>query len=64
MFGMLAMGQQLPGPRSSVNCVNLKLNNSDLAFGSMPGKCSVRVKFTGNFTPLPKLASSVSFFAQ
>src|ERR1700693_2050461 len=62
MFGMLAMGWQVPGPRSSVNFVKLKLNNSGLASGSMPGRCSNRVRVTGNFTPLPKLASSVSFF--
>ena len=63
MFGMLAIGWQLPGPRSSVNCVNVKLNSSGLASGSMPGKCSSRVRVRGNFTPLPKLASSVSFFS-
>jgi hypothetical protein len=63
MSGTLAMGWQVPGPRSSVNCVNLKLNNSGLASGSMPGRCSSRVRVTGNFTPLPKVASSVSFFS-
>src|ERR1700674_3182047 len=61
-FGMLDMGLQLPGPCSSVNCVKLKLNNSGLASGSMPGRCRSIVRVTGNFTLLPKLASSVSFF--
>jgi hypothetical protein len=56
------MGWQVPGPRSSVNCVNVKLNYSGLASGSMPGRCRSGVRDTGNFTPLPKLASSLSFF--
>jgi hypothetical protein len=56
------MGLQLSGPRSFVIRVNLKLCNSGLASGSMPDRYMSRVTVTINFTPLPKLASSVSFF--
>src|SRR5258708_704609 len=58
---MLAMGLQFPDPRSSVNFVNLKLNNSGLALDTMPGRRKCRVRVTGNFTLSPKLASSISF---
>ena len=59
---MLDKRLQLPGPRSPVNYMNLKLNNSSLAFGSMPGRCRISVMVAGNLTPLPESASSVSFF--
>lgn len=58
---MFAMGLKLPGPPSAVNCVDWKLSNSSLTAGSLPGRCRSRVIVTGNFTPLSKFASSVSF---
>jgi hypothetical protein len=63
MRDALAMGTYLPGPPTSATTSNLNLNKPCLASGSMPSRYASREAGAVNFTPLPRLASSVSFFS-
>ena len=62
MFDIPAMGMRLPRLPTAVSALNLKRNNLDLASGSPPDRGTGGDTLTVNFTPLPKMASSVSFF--
>jgi hypothetical protein len=52
----------LLGPPTSLNAENFKSSDRNLTSDSIPGRCASSHQVTINFTLLPEVASSVSFF--